>query len=58
LVDEPSHGGTVNDEEDVKIRHTKSDESWMFYGSTLLVPVLLLGFGLMRVRSRRKGGEA
>jgi ABC-type uncharacterized transport system involved in gliding motility auxiliary subunit len=58
LVDEPSHGGTVNDEEDVKIRHTKSDEAWMFYGSTLLVPVLLLGFGLMRVRSRRKGGEA
>jgi len=60
LVDQPSQGGTVNDEEDVKIRHTKSDEAWMFYGSTLLIPVLFLWFGLARVRSRTRsqGGEA
>lgn len=58
LVDEPSQGGSVNDEEDVKIRHTKSDEAWMFYGSTLLVPVVLLGIGLVRVRARRKGGRS
>lgn len=58
LVDEPSQSGSVNDEEDVKIRHTKSDEAWMFYGSTVLVPVVLLGIGLVRVRARRNGGRS
>ncbi len=58
LVDEPSQGGSVNDEEDVKIRHTKSDDAWMFYGTTLLFPVVLLGSGLVRVRARRKGGRS
>ena len=57
LVDEPSQSGSVNDEEDVKIRHTKSDEAWMFYGTTLLLPVIFLGVGLLRVRSRRNGGQ-
>jgi len=58
LVDEPAQGGTINNEEDVKIRHTKKDEAWMFYGSTILIPVLLFGFGMLRVRSRRKEGSA
>ena len=58
LVDEPTQGGTINNEEDVKIRHTKKDEAWMFYGSTILIPVLLLGFGMLRVRARRKEGAA
>lgn len=58
LVNDPSQGGTINDEEDVKIRHTKGDEAWMFYGTTLLVPVLLFGLGLVRVRARRKDGAA
>jgi len=58
LVDEPTQGGTINNEEDVKIRHTKKDEAWMFYGSTILIPILLFGFGMLRVRSRRKEGAA
>ncbi len=58
LVDEPAQSGTINNEEDVKIRHTKKDEAWMFYGSTILIPALLLGFGMLRVRSRRKEGAA
>ncbi len=57
LVDEPSQAGTVNSEEDVKIRHTKGDDAWLFYGTTLVIPVVLLGFGLLRVRARRKDGE-
>ena len=57
LVDEPSQSGTVNSETDVKIRHTKGDDAWLFYGTTLVIPVALLGFGLVRVRSRRKEGE-
>jgi hypothetical protein len=56
LVDESAEGSTVNDEEDVKIRHTKKDEVWMFYSASVLMPVLLLVFGLVRVRSRRDGG--
>ena len=58
LVDEPTQGGSINNEEDVKIRHTKKDEAWMFYGSTILIPVLLFGFGMLRVRARRKEGAA
>jgi hypothetical protein len=58
LVAEPSQGGTVNNEEDVKIRHTKKDDAWMFYGSTMLIPIVLLGFGMIRVRSRRKEDAA
>jgi len=58
LVAEPAQGGTVNNEEDVKIRHTKKDDAWMFYGTTLLIPVVLLGVGMVRVRSRRKEGAA
>ena len=58
LVDEPAQGGTINNEEDVKIRHTKKDEAWMFYGSTILIPLLLFGFGMFRVRARRKEGAA
>ena len=58
LVQDPSTTGSVNDEEDVKIRHTKKDEAWIFYGTTLLIPVLILVFGSIRVRSRRSGGAA
>jgi hypothetical protein len=57
LVQDPSTTGSVNDEEDVKIRHTKKDEAWMFYGTTLLVPVLILILGSLRVRRRRSGGD-
>jgi hypothetical protein len=56
LVDEPSFGGSINDEEDVKIQHTKGDDAWMFYATALLIPVLIFVFGMARVRSRRKEG--
>ena len=58
LVDEPSQSGSVNSEEDVKIRHTKGDDAWLFYGTTLVIPVAILVFGLVRVRSRRRDGES
>jgi hypothetical protein len=56
LVDQPASSGTVNSEKDVKIRHTKGDDAWMFYGTTLVIPVLIFGLGLVRVRSRRQAG--
>ncbi len=58
LVDEPGAAGTINDEEDVKIQHTREGEGWMFYGVTFLVPFGLLGLGLLRVRMRRMRGAS
>ncbi len=58
LVDEPDAAGQVNDEEDVKIQHTREGEGWMFYGVIFLMPFSLLCLGLLRLRLRRKQGEA
>lgn len=50
--------GTVNSEEDVKIEHTKEGQGWIFYSTSGLVPLGLLGLGLIRLRVRRKRGAA
>ena len=50
--------GTVNSEEDVKIEHTKEGQGWVFYSTSGLVPLGLLGLGLIRLRMRRKRGDA
>ena len=50
--------GTVNSEEDVKIEHTKEGQGWIFYSTSALVPLGLLGLGLIRLRVRRKRGAA
>lgn len=55
LVDDPDAGGEINDEEDVKIQHTREGEGWMFYATTLLVPFGVLAMGLGWVRRRRSG---
>ena len=54
LIDDESSAGTVNDEKDVKIQHTKEGQGWIFYSTTFLVPLLLLVGGLARVRMRLK----
>jgi len=46
--------GTVNDEKDIKIQHTKEGQGWIFYSTALLLPLGFLVGGLTRVRSRRK----
>lgn len=46
--------GTVNDEKDVKIQHTKEGQGWIFYGTALLLPLGFLVGGLTRVRLRKK----
>jgi hypothetical protein len=53
LVGEEDFSGTTNDEEDVKIVHSKESQRTWFYGSTFAVPVLLGGLGLVRVYSRK-----
>ena len=58
LVDDETTAGSVNDEEDVKIQHTREGQGWMFYGSSFLVPFGLLIAGLVRIRIRRRRGGA
>jgi hypothetical protein len=58
LVDEPAGGGAVNDEEDVKIQHTKEGQGWMFYSTAFLVPFGILFAGLGRLVLRRRRGVA
>jgi hypothetical protein len=54
LVDEPAAGGLVHDEEDVKIKHTKEGQGWMFYGTSLLIPFGIFVLGMLWVVFRRR----
>jgi hypothetical protein len=54
LIDDEASAGTVNDEKDIKIQHTKEGQGWIFYSTTFLLPLLLLIGGLARVRTRQK----
>jgi hypothetical protein len=54
LLREEELSGTVNDEEDIKIVHSKEGQGMLFYGTTFLVPLGLGIFGFVRVRIRRK----
>ncbi len=58
LTQDPALTGETEDEEDIKIQHTKEGEAMWFYGTSILVPLLVLLGGLLRVRARRaKGNE-
>ncbi|MFT4976721.1 MAG: hypothetical protein ACI8S6_002626 [Myxococcota bacterium] len=46
--------GTVNDEKDIKIQHTREGQGWIFYSTALLLPLGFLLGGLTRVRMRKK----
>ncbi|MCK6521814.1 GldG family protein [Myxococcota bacterium] len=59
LLGEAALGGSVENEEDVKIEHTQEDQSLWFYSTIVAVPALVVLLGLLRVRMRRaKGGVA
>ena len=49
--------GTTNNEEDVKIQHTRENQAWWFYATAVFVPIGFMSLGAVRVRSRRKGGD-
>ncbi len=58
LAEDEAIGGTVENEEDIKIEHSKEGQGWMFYGTSFIVPLGLLSLGIGRLRMRKKGGEA
>jgi len=59
LAGESKFAGSPASEEDVKIQHTKKEDLIWFWGSVFLVPVLVLGAGMIATgRGRRKSREA
>lgn len=58
LTKDPAIGGETENEEDVKITHTKEGQAAWFYGLTGGVPTLLFLAGVLRVNSRKKKGAA
>ncbi len=58
LTEDPALAGESESEEDVKIQHTKEDESMWFYATSALIPALVFVTGALRVSNRRKKGAA
>ena len=57
LTDKKENAGTVNNEQDIKIQHSKEGQSWIFFGSSLFIPLSIFSLGLIRIRRRRKGAH-
>jgi len=58
LVGEESFSGQVNNEEDVRIEHTKQQDLAWFYATIFGVPGLVLGAGVLTRRRARYAGGA
>lgn len=54
LLRDDAAGGAVEMDEDVPIVHTRDEDSLWFYGSTVVMPGLVLLLGLLFVKSRRR----
>ena len=60
LTESEELAGDVNNENDVKVQHTKEGQGWIFYGTVFLVPLSLFGIGTARIRrrtSKTSGGQ-
>jgi hypothetical protein len=58
LGGEDSYAGEINDEEDVRIEHSKQKDLVWFYATIFGVPLLVLGAGLTLARRGRRTGQA
>jgi gliding motility-associatede transport system auxiliary component len=58
LGGEDSFAGEVNDEEDVRIEHSKQKDLVWFYSTIVGVPALVLGLGLAGARRARRTNKA
>jgi hypothetical protein len=47
--------GVASTEADVPITHTRKQDVAWFYSSIFLMPVLVIGLGLLVTRNRRRG---
>jgi hypothetical protein len=55
LIGAEGLSGTTENEEDVKIEHTKEGQQWWFYLTVLVVPLGVVVLGALRLRLRREG---
>lgn len=53
LIGAEALSGTTENEEDVKIEHTKEGQQWWFYLTVLVVPLGVVLLGALRLRLRR-----
>ena len=58
LGGEDSFAGEVNDEQDVRIEHSKQGDQVWFYSTIVGVPALVLGVGLGISRRARRTNKA
>jgi len=56
LIGAESLSGRVENEEDVKIEHSREDQKYWFYLSVVGVPLLILSGAALRLRRRRRRG--
>ena len=56
LTNQQDSSGTVNNEQDIKIQHSKEGQGWIFFGSSILFPLFILAIGRMRISNRTRGG--
>ena len=56
LTNQQDSSGTVNNEQDIKIQHSKEGQGWIFFGSSILFPFFILAIGRMRIATRTRGG--
>jgi hypothetical protein len=57
LIGAEALSGTTENEEDVKIQHTKEGQTWWFYSTVLGIPLVVLVIGAIRTRVRRGGAR-
>ncbi len=57
LTDKKDASGTINNEQDVKIQHSKEGQGWVFFGTSIGFPILIFGIGRWRIRRRNRGGQ-
>lgn len=53
LLEDSDLSGRTESERDVLIVHSREDEAWIFYTTSILAPLLLLGLGAWASRRRR-----
>ncbi len=55
LIGAEALAGTTENEEDIKIEHTREGQQWWFYLTVMVVPLGVVLLGALRLRIRRRG---